>query len=455
MLRRRPVAGGTGALATGVTASHGGESARLRLRLLHWLLTPGGWIHTTDAAKLRGWARVLNWRSATTLRQRFYLVRRAAWTPVRAWGEASWAVKGFGAQVEALVGIPPRTQQRQLWWLAVRHGLNAESYLDYQLYRPERRQRAAAYVQEPEHTRTVRWLDRLDPDSDAAVLRDKPKFAQWCQLHALPSVPALLEYDEGKLVASTLAGEPASSLPECDLFSKPNDATGGHGTERWRYVRAEDGTSGWVARDGRVHTADELLAELAHLSLTLPLKNERTSRRMLLQRCVRNHRDLLPLTPGALCTVRVLTFRAPGERAQVVLAAYRLAVGDAPADNFHFGGIITSVDLATGRLGSSLRREGRVLVPVERHPDTGIVIAGHQLPYWRETVELAQHGLDVARGIPLLGWDVAITDDGPILIEANLASNPDIAQAPTGIPLSDTPLPAAINAHMCAGFGIA
>jgi hypothetical protein len=282
------------------------------------------------------------------------------------------------------------------------------------------------------------------------VLRDKPKFAEWCRMHSLPSVPALLEYDEGKLVATTLAGDPAASLPACDLFSKPNDATGGHGTERWRHVRTDDGASGWVARDGRVRTASELLAELAHMSLTLPLKDERTSRRMLLQRCVRNHRDLLPLTPGALCTVRVLTFRAPGEHAQVLLAAYRMAVGDSPADNFHFGGIITSVDLATGRLGSSLRRQGRVLVPVERHPDTGTVIAGHQLPYWCETLDLAARALDLARGIPVLGWDVAITDDGPVLIEGNMASNPDIAQAPTGIPLSDTAFPAAIDAHMRA-----
>jgi hypothetical protein len=352
------------------------SAARLRLRLLHWLLTPGGWTHATEAASLRGWARVLDWRAAATPRQKFYLMRRAAWAPVRAWGDAGWAVRQFGADVEALAGIAPAVQRRQLWWLALRHGLDANSYLDYQLYRTERRQRAAAYLQEREHTRTVRWLDSRDADGDAASFRDKPKFAEWCRLHSLPAVPALLEYDEGRLVASTLAGDPAESLPRCDLFSKPNDATGGHGTERWRYVVTEDGASGWVARDGRVRSATELLSELAQLSLTLPLRNERTSRRMLLQRCVRNHRDLLPLTPGALSTVRVLVFRAPGERAQVLLAAYRMAVGDAPADNFHYGGIITAVDLATGQLESALRRQGRVLVPVERPPDTGAVIAG-------------------------------------------------------------------------------
>ena len=393
---------------------------------------------------------MLDWQQATALGQRRAFVRGAITSPMRAWREAGQAVAEFGAQVQAVAGVPPQTQRRQLWWLAVRHGLNQKSYLDFQLYRPERRRRASAYLQEPEHTRAVRWLNRQDADSDARALRDKPSFSEWCRANGFPSVPTLLEYDGGELVRSRLAGEPAASLPRRDLFSKPNDATAGHGTERWRYVAAPDDTGGWQARDGTVRSAAELLAELAHASLTLPLRDGRTSRRMFLQPCLRNHRDLLPLTPGALCTVRVLTLRLPGERARVLLAAYRMAVGDAPADNFHFGGIITAVDLATGRLGASLRRERGVLMPVERHPDTGSPIAGHRLPYWRETVELAERALDATRRVPLIGWDVAITDDGPVLVEGNMASDPDIAQAPTGIPLSDTPLPAAIDAYMRA-----
>jgi hypothetical protein len=426
---------------------------RIRVRLLHRLLTPGGLGRPTDAARIRGWSRLLDWREAS-LKQRLHLVHRALWTPVRAWREAGVQTARFGAAVQAVAHISPWIQRRQLWWLAVWHGINADSYLDFQLYDARRRRRANAYLQEPEHTRTARWLDRQDPDSDAPHFRDKPKFAEWCRARGLPGVPALLEYDGGTLVASTLAGDPAACLPKCDLFSKPNDATGGHGTERWTYARDEDGTDRWIGADGRSRSSSELLAEIARTSVTLPLKNERTSRRMLLQRCVRNHQNLLPLAPRALSTVRILAFRAPGGPAQAVLAVFRMAVGSAPADNFHLGGIIAPVDLATGRLGSALRRDGPVLVPVERHPDTGVVIAGHELPHWRETVELSTHALDLARGLPLVGWDIAITDDGPVLIEGNMASNPDIAQAPTGIPLSDTPFPAAIDAHMRARLQI-
>ena len=89
-------------------------------------------------------------------------------------------------------------------------------------------------------------------------------------------------------------------------------------------------------------------------------------------------------------------------------------------------------------------------MPVERHPDTGAPIAGHRLPCWAETMALATAALDAAHDRPSIGWDVAITDDGPVLVEGNTLSNPDIAQAPTGIPLSDTPFPAAVEAHVRA-----
>ncbi|HEX3157829.1 MAG TPA: sugar-transfer associated ATP-grasp domain-containing protein [Gemmatimonadaceae bacterium] len=426
-----------------------GRWGGLRLRLLHRLLTPGSWLSPTAAARLRGWARVLDWREAIALGQRRAVVRSAAAMPVRAWREAGRAVEQFGGEVEAVCGVPPRAQRRQLWWLAVRHGLNATSYLDFQLYRPERRRRAAAYLQEREYFRVGLWLNRHVPRTDGYPIADKRRFVEWCRANSLAAVPTLLEYEQGALVTSALA-DPASSLPRRDLFSKPSDGTGGQGTERWRHVTLPDGGAGWMGSDGRVRSAADLLQELARASEAIASKHGRAARRILLQPCLHNHRELLPLTPGGLCTVRVVTYRAPGAGARVLLGAYKMPVGDSPADNFHFGGIVAPVDAATGRLGAAIRRQGRVLVSVERHPDTGAPIAGYRLPCWAETMALATAALDAAHRRPSIGWDVAITDDGPVLVEGNTLSNPDIAQAPTGIPLSDTPFPAAIEAHLRA-----
>ncbi|HEU4630919.1 MAG TPA: sugar-transfer associated ATP-grasp domain-containing protein [Gemmatimonadaceae bacterium] len=423
-----------------------GGKPRLSLRLWHRLLTPGR-LRPTPAARLRGWARVLEWREADTA-GRLRLVKRAVWTPVRAWKEAREEVARSGADVEAVTGLSPRTQHRQLCWLGARHALVTGSYLDYQLFRPERRRRAAEYLQEAEFFRVAHWLQRAVPNRDGYPILDKPAFEQWCRRHGLAVVPTLLEYHNGELVTSMLGDAPAAALPRCDLFSKPSDGTGGHGTARWRYVGERDGEPAWMGGDGALRSADALLGEIARVSRTLPHKYGIASNRILVQPCLRNHRDLLPLTPGGLCTVRVLTYRHPGGEPRVALASYKMPVGDAPADNFCYGGIIAPVDLATGRLGEAIRRRGAVPVPIERHPDTGTVIAGHQLPLWSETLTLARRALEAGFERPTIGWDIAITDDGPVLVEGNTKSNPDVAQAPSGVPLSATPFPAAIDAYM-------
>ena len=110
--------------------------------------------------------------------------------------------------------------------------------------------------------------------------------------------------------------------------------------------------------------------------------------------------------------------------------------------------MLAPVDPATGRLGPALRQQGRALVPAERHPDSGAVIEGFALPHWEAARALALRAHDAARAVPAFGWDVALTPDGPVLIEGNQWSNPDIAQAPTGRPLGDTPYVAALNAHL-------
>jgi hypothetical protein len=203
---------------------------------------------------------------------------------------------------------------------------------------------------------------------------------------------------------------------------------------------------------GRVLQGAALLEALAELSCTEP-KPGRRPRRILLQECLRNHRDLLPLTPGGLCTVRLQTYRFPGGPSELLFGAYKMPVGDAPADNFHFGGLVAPVDVATGRLRGAIHRHRGLITPIERHPTTGTAIAGHQIPFWDDAVRLVLRAHDAAPRLATIGWDVAILETGPVLVEGNTLPNPDIAQAPSGVPLGETPLPRCLNAHVRACVG--
>ena len=393
----------------------------------------------------------MDWDDAGT-KERLRLLKGALLAPLRAWRDAGVEVARVGTRITAASGVPARRQRWEIFNLILRHGMKPSQYAGYGLYLPERRDVAHEFVQAFEYFRVVRWYNEQHVDSDAARLIDKLKYEDWCIEHGLPTAPTLLEFRDGTLVASRLGDDldpvsVARRLPDCDLFSKPTEGTGGHGVVKWRFIR-RDGPRSWESHDGRVWSAEDLLNELARTSATLPGKYGRQANRIMLQRCMQNHRDLAPITTTALCTVRVVTYRMPGEKARTVAAAFRMATGDAPADNFSSGGVAVAVDPDTGRLKRAVRVRDGLLESVERHPDTGVLIEGFQLPLWREAVELAERGLDLAKRLPSIGWDIGLTDDGPVLIEANPASHPGIAQRSSGFPLGRTPLPTAIDAHI-------
>ena len=427
----------------------------LGLRLWHRLLSAG----VGDVAEFRGWDRVITWRQHATARDRMTAVRRAIKLPARAAREALADVRKFGDALEEESGVSKPRQAAQLWWLKVRYGLDASSYLDYRLYRPERRRRAGDYLQERDWFRVMRfYLAAYGPESDPRMLTDKRRFERWCGERGFPAVRTVLEVQEGRLhdaSGAEVARETVLPLPPRDLFSKPADSTGGHATRRWTY----DGSGGYVGADGRTFRGGELLDELVAISNSLPRTIGRMTKRtltgrLLLQEQLHNHPNLAPVSPGALSTTRLVTYRFPRGEARLLFAAFKMAVGDSPADNFHFGGLVAPVDLATGRLGKPIQRRRKVIVNVERHPDTEALIEGHQLPHWEEAKRLVLQAHNEVKDAPAIGWDVALCEEGPVLVEGNTSSNPDIAQAPSGVPLGATPFVRSLNAHLRERFGL-
>jgi hypothetical protein len=417
---------------------------RVRLHLWHRLLTPG-WLRPTPAARLRGWARVIAWREAD-VGGRLRLAKRAVWTPVRAWKEAQLAVTRFGDDVQAASGVPASVQRRHLAWLAVRHGLPVASYPELLLFRTERRARAAGYVHETEFNQLMVWCARSHPPVDDYPERDKPGFTAWCRRHGFPTTATILTCDARDELTDAEECALAALLPPRDLFSKPADGDHGVGIAAWCY----DGADGWIGMDGQTRSARGLIRELTHQSRTLPPRFGVTShtRPMMIQPRMQNHRDLLRLTSGGLGTARLLTCRLREGTARLVKATYRMPTGNAAGDKIASGALVAPVDLASGRLGPALQPRGSVLVSIERHPDTGATIAESELPDWPGATALALAAHEAAPGRPTMGWDVAFSDGGPLLIEGNTVPNPRIVQMPDGVPLGETIFPLAIEQYV-------
>jgi hypothetical protein len=126
--------------------------------------------------------------------------------------------------------------------------------------------------------------------------------------------------------------------------------------------------------------------------------------------------------PGSLNTIRLLTIRpGSGEQAFVAAAIHRFGgVATGPVDNFSAGGLVAEVDLESGRMSEAAQiGMGNTLLFRPDHPDSGVRIEGVQVPFWEQAKALVLHLCEMLPYLDYVGWDVAITEQGPVVIEGN------------------------------------
>ena len=142
-------------------------------------------------------------------------------------------------------------------------------------------------------------------------------------------------------------------------------------------------------------------------------------RNVVIQPVLRNHPRIEAMNAGALSTVRVGSYVEHG-RCTLIAAFLRVAQGNAVVDNCSQGAIAIGIDLTSGTLnqtGMTLAEYGRRVYEV--HPDTGVRFGSVTLPWWGETLELAERAALGLQPHTTLGLDIAITPDGPVFVEAN------------------------------------
>ena len=293
------------------------------------------------------------------------------------------------------------------------NGILPRWYYIFSLYEEGPRRRAGEFLNRFETKlalfRQLNWPGK-------SPLNDKADFAAHCRDHGIGAVPIVLMAREGRL---EWFGDADGKLPERDLFLKPIIARGGKGAERWDYA----GKGRYRSTTGEIVGGASLLDRLATESTTVP--------RLVQPRMV-NHPDIADLSNGALCTARLMTCLNEKGKPEVVAAVFRMAIGkNVVVDNIHAGGIAAEVGLKSGVLApaSNLGDDAR-LGWLDRHPDTGTPIEGRALPLWREACALATQAHQAFSDRTVIGWDVAITADGPILVEGNSGPDVDLLQRP-------------------------
>lgn len=137
----------------------------------------------------------------------------------------------------------------------------------------------------------------------------------------------------------------------------------------------------------------------------------------LLQTLMLPHASLVPITGNRVSTVRMFVL-ADDDGCHLLRASWKIPAFENGADNFwRLGNILAGVDVETGKVVKTLRRTRYGTEPISEHPLTNASFEGLEFPEWnamRETVLRAAPNLP---GCYFQGWDVALTDRGPVLVE--------------------------------------
>ncbi|WP_020180835.1 sugar-transfer associated ATP-grasp domain-containing protein [Methylopila sp. M107] len=238
---------------------------------------------------------------------------------------------------------------------------------------------------------------------EANPLKNKRLFAERCAVAGL-RVPAC--FSGAEELQDWLAGENA-------VIAKPNFASKGAGIAGYR--RQEDG---WVSGELRLTTNETVKRLRAGLAAG-----------GLLQRMCDTHPDLAVVSPCALPTLRIMTAVNEVGAIEVCGLVIRLNGGGSRAvDNFNAGNIAAGVD-RDGRIRFGLRRVGSRLERFDRHPATGARLRGVRVPDLAAAQALAVEAHEAFRdGFAVVGWDIGLSSDGPVLVEGNWNPGPDILQ---------------------------
>lgn len=285
---------------------------------------------------------------------------------------------------------PSLTQAREILKLWRLYGYPPMQYLRSRLYRRDYQE-----ITEFMPMRLLmRFRDACNAGVDAEAVVDKLTFARRLRRAGLPVVSELFEvvgpeHIEGPDGPLTREAAEAALTKEGAVFVKPRVGARGQGAFVWR---AES-------------PAERVLS--LQSALVQPL---------LLQ-----HEAISVLHPSSVNTIRVDTLAA-NSRIEVSAAVLRIGARGSTTDHGTSGGLVAPINLATGVVSRPARRMAAFepdALQYSAHPDTGAPIEGLRIPFWEEVLETIGQGAALLRPLRTLGWDVALTPRGPVLIEAN------------------------------------
>jgi hypothetical protein len=318
-----------------------------------------------------------------------------------------WQIRRFLGSNEVPIKRTPKA-----FWAAMRHNILPSEYFAYGLWQSDRILSVDNYLYSNEAPRLFKILNQ---PSQPDPISDKLAFYELCKAHGVPTPEVLAAFAPTGKLADFRFGLP----PEQDLFAKARTGLGGDGAERFRW----DGTL--FESNRGCHIRPDNLGE--YLATRACSEN----RSLLVQPVLRNHPDLRAGLNRALATARLVTGRSIDGEVSPIYGFILFASADKVTAHSNR---VTLIDVANGRLMPAPPQDcpGASIYDYREHDEV------NALPDWGAALQHIKVAHQACANFVFVGWDVAFTEHGPMVLEGNENWCADTYQTLVGKPFGCT-----------------
>lgn len=158
----------------------------------------------------------------------------------------------------------------------------------------------------------------------------------------------------------------------------------------------------------------------------------------VVEEVVVNHPDTAKVYPNSLNTIRIITIIDDNGKVHVPLAAQKFGNGGKftdIGDLSDVNGMYAPVNIETGAIEMPLH-DGYTIYDIlyTEHPETHYKFTDFKIPLFQECKDLVAEMAPVVPQVRYVGWDVAVTPTGPIVVEGNIFPGYEFWQLPGQCP---------------------
>jgi len=293
---------------------------------------------------------------------------------------------------------------RLLFWKVFRHG----SIVDFFLIHLDRKGiRIKEYITDHEF---LAIHHKLNPRYYISILEDKFVFDRFLSSFGFPLAEMVGWIENGIITwIPKVKKEPLENLVALSLDCYCKYHTGWGGSKVFHLTIG----AGQIKINDKISSIEEL-------------KSLTREGIFVLQKTLVQHPEMSRLNGSCVNTLRLITVH-DGKDISLYGSFIRIGIGNSHVDNLSSGNIACGIH-DDGTLFEVATDAYLKYMGLTHHPETRVKFSTFRIPFYQEAIELTKNMHRAFHCFFIIGWDIAITDSGPVAIEGNPLSSIGLEQ---------------------------